>query len=71
MTTAHNLILVGGTGTGKTHIATALSVAAIHQGKRLRFFNAVDPVNQMERKKQQARAGHLALAGADRRRDHR
>ncbi len=60
MASAHNLILVGGTGTGKTHIATALGVAAIHQGKRVRFFNAVDLVNQLEREKQQARAGNLA-----------
>jgi len=29
---AHNLILVGGTGTGKTHLATAFGVAAVHQG---------------------------------------
>ena len=28
MESAHNLILVGGTGTGKTHLATALGVAA-------------------------------------------
>lgn len=48
MAEAHNLILVGGTGTGKTHLATALGVAAIHQGKRVRFFNAVDLVNRLE-----------------------
>jgi DNA replication protein DnaC len=42
METAHNLILVGGTGTGKSHLATAIGVAAIHQGKRVRFYNAVD-----------------------------
>lgn len=47
METAHNLILVGGTGTGKSHLATAIGVAAIHQGKRVRFFNAVDLVNQL------------------------
>ena len=58
--TAHNLILVGGTGTGKTHIAVALGVAAIHQGKRLRFYNAVDLVNLLEREKAQGRAGSLA-----------
>ena len=51
METAHNLILVGGTGTGKTHLATAIGVAAIHQTKRVRFFNAVDLVNQLEREK--------------------
>ena len=60
MATAHNLILVGGTGTGKTHLATALGVAAIHRGKRVRFYNAVDLVNQLEREKQQGRAGNLA-----------
>lgn len=60
MNTANNLILVGGTGTGKTHLATALSVAAIHQGKRVRFYNAVDLVNQLEKEKQQGRAGNLA-----------
>lgn len=60
MDSAHNLILVGGTGTGKTHLATALGVAAIHQGKRVRFYNAVDLVNQLEREKQQGKAGNLA-----------
>ena len=60
MESAHNLILVGGTGTGKTHFATALGVAAIHQGKRVRFFNAVDLVNQLEREKQQGKMGNLA-----------
>lgn len=58
--TAHNLILVGGTGTGKTHLATAIGVAAIHQGKRVRFFNAVDLVNQLEREKSLGRVGNLA-----------
>jgi DNA replication protein DnaC len=60
METAHNLILVGGTGTGKTHLATALGVAAIHRGKRVRFYNAVDLVNQLEREKQQGKAGNMA-----------
>lgn len=59
-TQAHNLILVGGTGTGKTHLATAIGVAAIHQGKRVRFFNAVYLVNQLEREKSQGKAGNLA-----------
>jgi len=60
MDQAYNLILVGGTGTGKTHLATALSVAAIHQGKRVRFYNAVDLVNQLDKEKQQGKAGNLA-----------
>ena len=60
MDQAYNVILVGGTGTGKTHLATALGIAAIHQGKRVRFYNAVDLVNQLDREKQQGRDGHLA-----------
>jgi len=60
METAHNLILVGGTGTGKTHLATALGIAAIHRGKRVRFFNAVDLVNLLEKEKLQGKTGNLA-----------
>ena len=60
MDQAYNLILVGGTGTGKTHLATALAIAAIHQGKRVRFYNAVDLVNQLDKEKQQGKAGNLA-----------
>ncbi len=60
METAHNLILVGGTGTGKSHLATAIGVAAIHQGKRVRFYNAVDLVNQLEREKTHGKVDNLA-----------
>ena len=60
MEQAYNLILVGGTGTGKTHLATALAVAAIHQGKRVRFYNAVDLVNQLDKEKQQGKSGNIA-----------
>lgn len=60
MNTAHNLILVGGTGSGKSHLATAIGVAAIHQSKRVRFFNAVDLVNQLEREKSLGKVGNLA-----------
>lgn len=45
MDDAHNLILVGGTGTNKTHLATAFGVAAILHGKRIRFYNAVELLN--------------------------
>lgn len=60
MEQAYNLILVGGTGTGKTHLATAIGIATIHQGKRVRFYNAVDLVNQLDKEKQQGKAGNLA-----------
>jgi len=52
MEQAYNLILVGGTGTGKSHLATALSIAAIHLGKRVRFYNAIDLVNQLDKERQ-------------------
>ena len=67
MHTAHNLILVGGTGTGKTHLASALGVAAIHAGKRVRFYNAVDLVNQLEKEKQLA-ATEAVLKGEEKER---
>ncbi|AFL74367.1 DNA replication protein [Thiocystis violascens DSM 198] len=57
---AHHLILLGGIGTGKTHLATALGVAAIHRGKRVRFDHAVDLVNQLEPEKRLGEAGALA-----------
>ncbi len=60
MEQAHNLIFVGGTGTGKTHVATAIGVAAIHQGKRVRFYNAVDLVSLLEKEKLNGKAGNLA-----------
>jgi DNA replication protein DnaC len=58
--TAHNLIFVGGTGTGKTHFATALGVATIHAGKRVRFYNAVDLVQQLEKETKAGKAGNIA-----------
>lgn len=60
MDQAYNLILVDGTGTGKTPLATALSIAAIHPGKRVRFDNAVDLLNQLDKEKKQGKAGNLA-----------
>ncbi len=57
---ATNVILVGGTGTGKTHLATALGIATIHQGRRVRFYNVVDLVNRLEQEKAQGKAGNLA-----------
>ena len=43
----HNVILVGDIGTGKTHVGTALAVAACRQGKSVRFFTAAGLVNQL------------------------
>ena len=60
MEQANNLIFVGGTGTGKNHLAIALAVSAIHQEKRVRFYNDVDLVNLLEKEKQLGKSGSLA-----------
>jgi DNA replication protein DnaC len=58
---ADNIVLVGGPGTGKTHIATALGVQAIeHHRKRVRFFSTVELVNALEQEKGQGKAGQIA-----------
>ena len=58
---ADNVVLVGGPGTGKTHIATALGIQAIeHHHKRVRFFSTVELVNALEQEKAQGRAGQIA-----------
>ena len=65
---ANNVVLVGGPGTGKTHIATALGVQAIeHHHRRVRFFSTVELVNALEEEKASGKAGQLAhrLAYAD------
>ena len=60
---AHNVVLVGGTGTGKSHLATAIGVAGIqHHGKRVRFYSTVDLVNALEREKALGIQGKLALS---------
>ena len=59
---AHNAVFVGGPGTGKTHLCTALGVAGItRHGKRVRFYSTVDLVNALEREKAEGRAGRIAL----------
>jgi DNA replication protein DnaC len=49
---ADNVVLVGGPGTGKTHLATALGVQAVeHHRKKVRFFSTVELVNALEKEK--------------------
>ena len=57
------LALAGGTGTGKTHLATALGVAGIqHHSKRVRFFSTVELVNSLEQENATGKQGQLALS---------
>jgi DNA replication protein DnaC len=60
--TAQNVVLIGGPGTGKTHLATAIGVEAIQKyGKRVRFFSTVELVNALEQEKAHGKAGQIAL----------
>jgi len=60
---AHNVVLIGGPGTGKTHLATAIGVAGItRHGRRVRFYSTVDLVNALEQEKAQGKAGRIATS---------
>lgn len=59
--TAQNTVLIGGPGTGKTHLATAIAVSGITlKGKRVRFYSTVDLVNALEQEKRDGKAGRIA-----------
>ena len=55
-----NVVLVGGTGTGKTHLAIAIARACIRDGARGRFYTVVDLVNRLEAEARAGRQGRLA-----------
>ena len=55
-----NAVLVGGTGTGKTHLAIAIARSCIRSGARGRFYNVVDLVNRLETETRNGRQGRLA-----------
>ena len=56
-----NAVLIGGTGTGKTHLAIAIARRCIRAGARGRFYNVVDLVNRLEAETRSGRQGRLAL----------
>ena len=59
--TAQNAVFVGGPGTGKSHLVTAIAVSGIaSKGKRVRFYSTVDLVNVLEKEKRDGKAGRLA-----------
>ena len=58
-----NLVLVGGTGTGKTHLAIAIGVSGIqYHNKKVRFYSAIDLANILEQEKTAGKQGRLALS---------
>lgn len=60
LSTHSNLLFVGGTGTGKTHLAIAIAKHLVQEEKRGRYFNVVDLVNRLEQEKLSGRGGKLA-----------
>ncbi len=58
---AQNIVLIGGPGTGKTHVATALGIQAIEYHRRkVRFFSTIELVNALEQEKAKGKAGQIA-----------
>jgi len=55
-----NVVLVGGTGTGKSHIAIGLARNIIKAGRKARFYNAVDLANKLEIEAKLDRQGRTA-----------
>ena len=53
-------MLVGGTGTGKSHLAIAIARSCIRSGARGRFYNVVDLVNRLETETRNGRQGRIA-----------
>ena len=56
-----NAVLIGGPGTGKTHVATAIGVQAVeHHRRKVRFFSTIELVNTLEQEKARGKAGQLS-----------
>ncbi len=50
---------MGGSGTGKTHLATSIGLNLIREGCKVRFWNLIDLVNELDKEKEQGRAGDI------------
>jgi len=59
---AENVVLVGGPGTGKTHLATAIGIEAVRRHRhRVRFLSTIELVNALEKEQAEGKAGRIAL----------
>jgi len=59
LTNNKNIILMGGSGTGKTHLAISIGLNLIRAGHKVRFWNLIDLVNELEKEKEEGRAGYI------------
>ena len=63
MVGAQNVVLIGGSGTNKTHMTTAIGAQAIeHHRRKVRFLSTIELVNALEQKKANGNAGQITEA---------
>lgn len=56
------MVLIGGPGNGRTHLATALGICDLtHHAKRVQFNSTVDLVNALEQEKAKGNPGRIAM----------
>lgn len=54
-----NIIFMGGSGTGKTHLASSIGLNIIRKGHKVKFWNLIDLVNELEKEKEEGKAGNM------------
>jgi len=54
-----NIIFMGGSGTGKTHLASSIGLNMIRKGHKVKFWNLIDLVNELEKEKEEGKAGNM------------
>lgn len=59
ITEKKNIVFMGGSGTGKTHLATSIGINFIRKGYKVRFWNLIDIVNELEKEKEQGNTGDM------------
>lgn len=57
---ARNIVFIGGTGTGKSHLAIALGRRSVMRGYKVKFFNLVDLANKLEKERIEGDSGRIA-----------